>query len=94
VTPKVRKIYEPKWIFMNRKSQQVTRTGFNSAWRRPRDKCSIEDLHFHDIRGKAATDAKHKGGIEYAQSLLGHDNISQTESYFQSKSTESVEPVK
>ena len=94
VTPKVRKINEPKWLFTNRKGQQVTRTGFNSAWRRLRDKCSIEDLHFHDIRGKAATDAKRKGGIEYAQSLLGHDNISQTESYIQSKSTESVEPVK
>jgi len=93
VVPKVRGINESRWLFTNRRGGQISVTGFNSAWRRLKDRCEITDLHFHDIRGKAATDAKRKGGIEYAQSLLGHDNLSQTEAYVQTKSTDSVDPV-
>ena len=92
-TPKVRYINTPAWLFTNRKGQQITVTGFNSSWRRLRTKCGLTDLHFHDIRGKAATDAKRKGGIEYAQALLGHENVSQTEAYIQTKSTERVDPL-
>lgn len=93
VMPKVRQINEPSWLFTNRSGNKVSATGFNSAWRRLRDKCGIQDLHFHDIRGKAATDAKTKRGIEYAQALLGHDNVSQTEAYIQTKSTDKTRPL-
>lgn len=31
------------------------RTGFGSSWRKARERAGIEDLHFHDLRGTAAT---------------------------------------
>lgn len=93
----VQGINEPNYLFTTsrgiNRGKQISITGFNSEWRRLRDDCGFDDLHFHDIRGKAATDAKRKGGIEYAQKLLGHENISQTEAYIQTKSTDVVEPI-
>jgi integrase len=49
---------------------------------------------FHDIRAKAITDAKEKGGLDYAQALGGHENRDQTERYIKSKSVDIIEPVK
>jgi integrase len=91
---KVSGIRAEKWLFTNRKAKQITVTGFNSAWRRLRERCNLADMHFHDIRAKAITDAKRKGGIDYAQTLAGHENQSQTEAYIRSKQTDIVEPVK
>jgi integrase len=92
--PKISDIHAEKWLFTNRKAEQVTVTGFNSAWSRLRKKCNLEDMHFHDIRSKAISDARRKGGLDYAQLLAGHENQSQTEAYLRSKSTDVVEPVK
>ena len=88
-----RKTRNMVFVFTNNKGQQITETGFNSSWRRLRTKCNLENLHFHDIRGKALVVAKQKRGIDYAQDLGGHDNRSQTEAYIGSKSTLIVDPI-
>ena len=81
------------YLFTNSKAQKITETGFNSAWRRLRVRCDLHDIHFHDLRGKALTDAKEKGGLDYAQALAGHENRDMTERYIRSKSTDKVKPV-
>ena len=52
------------------------------------------DITFHDIRAKSLTDAKEKGGLDYAQALGGHLNQSMTERYIKAKSIDKIEPVK
>jgi len=81
------------YLSTNNKAQKITETGFNSAWRRLRNSCNLEHIHFHDIRGKALSDAKRKGGIDYAQMLGGHENRSQTEAYIRSRDTDIVRPL-
>ena len=82
-----------QYLFLNNKNEPITETGFNSAWRRLREKTGILDIHFHDLRGLAATHAKRKGGLEYAKDLLGHESIEMTEKYIKSKEIEVVKPV-
>jgi integrase len=89
-----RKTRNLRWLFSNAKGQQITSTGFNSAWRRIRARTGLLDVHFHDIRAKTLTDAKNARGLDYAQALGGHANRDQTEGYVKSKSTEIVEPLK
>jgi len=81
------------YLFTNTHGQRITETGFNSAWRRLRKKTGITGITFHDIRAKALTDAKDKGGIDYAQALGGHANQSMTERYIKGKSVEKIEPL-
>ncbi|MCZ6579250.1 MAG: tyrosine-type recombinase/integrase, partial [Gammaproteobacteria bacterium] len=82
------------YLFTNTHGQQITETGFNSTWRRIRVKANITDVTFHDLRGKAITDANEKGGLDYAKALGGHENRDMTERYIKSKSVEEIEPVK
>lgn len=81
------------YLFVNSKGGVISTTGFNSAWRRLKEKTGFtgtNNLTFHDIRAKALTDARNKHGIEYAQELGGHENASQTEAYVKGKSTAEI----
>jgi len=82
-------------VFTNTYGQQITSTGFNSAWRRLREKkvVNLTDVNFHDIRAKAITDAYRNQGLDYAQALGGHENRDQTERYIKKKNTEGVDPI-
>lgn len=84
------------YLFTNTYGQQITATGFNSAWRRLRKKKAVNltDVNFHDIRAKAITDAYRDRGLDYAQALGGHENRDQTERYIEKKATEGGEPVR
>jgi integrase len=88
-----RKAKNLKYLFTNTRGQQITTTGFNSAWRRLRERTGQIDINFHDIRAKAITDAYQQRGLEYAQRLGGHENRDQTEHYIKKKDTEGVEPL-
>lgn len=88
-----RKARNLAYLFTNNMAQQITETGFNSARRRLRERCGLEHMHFHNIRGKTLSIAKAKGGIGYAQELGGHENQSQTEAYIRSKSTDKEKPT-
>ena len=64
----------------------------NLWWIKARTEAGIDDVHFHDIRGKAATDAK-RAGIDY-QALLGHSTKAMSDSYIKLEDAQPVEPLK
>lgn len=64
----------------------------NQWWIKARTDAGIDDVHFHDIRGKAATDAK-RGGQDY-QALLGHTTKAMSDSYIKLEDAQQVEPLK
>lgn len=88
-----RKAKNLKYLFTNTKGQQITATGFNSAWRRLREAADLADVNFNDIRAKAITDAYQYRGLDYAQKLGGHESRDQTEHYIKKKNTEGVDPI-
>ena len=88
-----RKAKNLKYLFTNKKGQQITATGFNSAWRRLREAADLVDVNFHDIRAKAITDAYQNRELDYAQKLGGHENRDQTEHYIKKKNTDGIEPI-
>lgn len=51
----------------------------------------VENAHFNDIRGKAATDAK-KLGMDY-QKLLGHTNKAMSDRYIKLREVDEVQPL-
>jgi len=81
-------------LFCNRSGQPYTEGGFNSNWKRLVTRSGVEDVHFHDIRAKALTDAKRAGGLDYAQSLAGHQSRDTTEDYVKARDVERVRPLK
>ncbi|MHB8392020.1 MAG: tyrosine-type recombinase/integrase, partial [Acidobacteriaceae bacterium] len=68
-------------------------SGWNSAWRRLVKRSGIEDLHFHDVRAKALTDAQREAGRDYAQALAGHKSGDMTEAYVRARTTQKVRPL-
>jgi integrase len=52
----------------------------------------VADAHFHDIRGKAATDAK-RDGLDY-QAMLGHSTKRMSDRYIHGKESVRVEPMR
>ena len=59
------------------------------SWRLAKHSC-LEDVHFHDIRAKAATDAK-RDGLNY-QSLMGHATEVTSNGYLRGQGTAVVQP--
>lgn len=88
---KVKRKISSEYLFSTRKGQPHTKSGFDSKWQRFREKIGLFDVNFHDIRGKAATDAKRRG-LNY-QALLGHTDISQSEKYANQRLVERVLPI-
>lgn len=80
-------------LFCTRTGQPYTVSGFDSNWRRIVQRSELEDVHFHDIRAKALTDAKRDGGLDYAQALAGHESRNTTESYVKARDVERVRPL-
>jgi len=58
-----------------------------------KSKVGISDVHFHDIRAKALTDAKRKAGSDYAQALGNHTSVETTENYIKAHEVNIVEPL-
>lgn len=76
-------------------NEQGHRYAYNTVskwWRTAREKAGIEDAKIHDIRGKAATDAKMQG-MDY-QALLGHTTKAMSDSYIKLEEAQVVEPMK
>lgn len=68
-------------LFCNKRGQPLTYNGFSSIWKRTIKKALAtkvinESFTFHDIRAKAASDAKNS---RHASDLLGHSNTKFTE---------------
>ena len=65
---------------------------FNTHWLDAVRTAKIEGVHFHDIRAKAATDAKALG-MDY-QALLGHASRAMSDRYIRQREIERVETIK
>lgn len=61
---------------------------FWNHWTAACEAARVEDAHFHDIRAKAATDAKEMG-LDY-QALLGHTTRAMSDRYIRTKSVQKV----
>jgi len=83
----VRSVY----LLCGPKGQRYRYNNINIWWLEARKKAEIEDAHFHDIRGKSATDAK-RAGIDY-QALLGHTTKAMSDSYIKLEDAQHVEPM-
>jgi integrase len=64
---------------------------FNEHWLKTIRPLGLDGLHFHDIRAKAATDAKELG-MDY-QSLLGHASRAMSDRYLRTREIERVAPL-
>lgn len=75
---KVKSLY----VIHNLKGQPYTKSGIETAWDRACERAKVEDAHFHDLRGKAQTDAKKAGyTIEQIQAGATHADPETTEGY-------------
>ncbi len=68
--------------------------GIRSAWVRACERAQIEDLHIHDLRGRAGMDQRDAAGLESARDLLGHKSIKMTEHYVDGKAPRRVTPAR
>lgn len=87
----LRRTVRSMYLICNRKGLQVNYRTFQEVFAKTCKDVGIEDVHFHDIRAKSATDAK-KLGQDY-QSLLGHSNRNMSDRYVKTRETESVTPL-
>ena len=68
--------------------------GIRSAWDRACVRAGIDDLHIHDLRGRAGMDKRDADGLEAAKELLGHKTMRQTSDYVDGKAPRKVRPSK
>lgn len=81
------------FLFCARTGKQMTTSNFDKKWRPLKIKVGLHDnLHFHDIRSKAATDGKADG--VNVQQLLGHSKSSTTDGYIKARETDRIQPLK
>ena len=81
-------------LFCTRTGQAYTTSGFDSIWRRTLQRAGVKDFRFHDLRARALTDAQKQFGLEYAQLLAAHVNITTTERYIRDRRSKIVRPLK
>lgn len=80
------------FLLCTMRGQQYDYQQINLWWVKARTDAGVSDVHFHDIRGKSATDAK-RGGQDY-QSLLGHTTKAMSDSYIKLEDAKIVEPLR
>lgn len=77
---------EPEdFVFVQSTGAPYKYAGIRSAWDRACIKAGVDNLHRHDMRGRAAADTVAKRGLRAAQNLMGHESITQTEDYIKGK---------
>lgn len=79
------------YLLCTMRGQQYDYQQINQWWIKARTEAGIPDVHFHDIRGKSATDAK-RSGQDY-QALLGHTTKAMSDSYIKLEDAQVVEPL-
>lgn len=79
------------FLLCTMRGQQYDYQQLNIWWVKARSEAGVEDVHFHDIRGKSATDAK-RAGMDY-QALLGHTTKAMSDSYIKLEDAQVVEPM-
>lgn len=79
-------------LLCSRKGTPYTYDAVNVAFREAKISANVPDVRFHDIRAKAATDAKRQG-LNY-QALLGHASQAMSDRYIRQREFEQVSPLK
>jgi len=81
------------FLFSSKTGTQINRNTFNSNWFDLKEKCGLSDadIHFHDIRAKAITDADRQG--LNAQLMAGHKSRSMTEHYIKARQIDRITPL-
>jgi integrase len=90
---KLRRRASSMYLFATQDGTPHSTSGFNSAWKRLKNKVGLSDIHFHDIRAKALTDAKRMAGSDYAQALGNHASVETTEIYIKTREVNTVRPL-
>lgn len=67
--------------------------GVRSAWVRAMERAGIENLHIHDLRGRAGADVADERDSYAAQKLLGHKSVTMTEGYIKGKTRARAKPA-
>lgn len=85
-------VKSPTHVIHNLKGRPYTKSGIETAWDRACARAKVLDANFHDLRGKAQTDAKKAGyTIEQIQAGATHADPKTTEGYI--KLREELESV-
>lgn len=100
VTPAVRKFLDHckakpilgLFVIATAKGRPLTARRLQEEFARAAAKAGVTDARFHDVRGKAATDAK-ADGQDY-QAMLGHSDKRQSDAYVKAKEIVRVEPLR
>ena len=87
---KLRRRASSMYLFATQDGTPHSTSVFNSAWKRLKNKVGLSDIHFHDIRAKALTDAKRMAGSDYAQALGNHASVETTEIYIKAREVNTV----
>lgn len=80
------------YLLCTMKGQPYKYSTLLSWWERATTRAGVANAHFHDIRGKAATDGK-RDGIDY-QALLGHSTKAMSDRYIKLEEAQVVEPMR
>lgn len=78
-------------LLCTRRGSPYSYDAFNKSWLKAVRAAGVEGVHFHDIRAKAATEAKALG-MDY-QSLLGHATRAMSDKYVRLREISRVEPL-
>lgn len=78
-------------LLHTRRGTPFTYSTVRTLWDRAVVAAGVEDAHIHDLRAKAATDAKEQG--QDSKKLLGHASESSHNRYLRSKETPVAQPV-
>lgn len=79
-------------LFHTRRGTPISYSTVRTLWLRAVTRAGIADVHFHDLRAKAATDSKAQGGNSKA--LLGHTTETSHNRYLRGRETTRAEPVR
>ena len=80
------------YLFSTKTGKPISKDNFDSMWTFSRKKVGLMEVHLHDIRAKAATDADTQG--LNAQKFLGHKSRMSTERYIKQRKYDKVIPLK
>lgn len=68
--------------------------GWDTRWQRLVRRAGVADVHFHDLRARALTDAHAAHGRDYAQALAAHVSGQTTELYIRARQGRVVRPIR
>lgn len=83
------------YVLKTQSGAGYTYAGIRSAWVRACERAGIDDLHIHDLRGRAGVDALGaQEDIRAAQRLLGHSGEAMTRHYIDGKFHKRAKPAR